>query len=522
MHRLVIALVTLIGLTGAAFLAGYLLLFSASTDRAAALAPARSAFYLNVYLQPSTGQQMNLSGLIGRLPGFADEASLDEKVDQVVENLLGSTELGLDYRDQIKPWLGNQIALAGWPVDGDMAASEAVVIAEVKDRAAAQAALDELATDGGVTFTTQAYEGVDVQVAEAGAYAFVGEMLVFGETSAGIEAVVDVDGGAESLAARADFRSTMDGLPPDHLASAFLDLAALGEATDTGDQLSAFSTAGAALIAERDGLRLSGSAPFDVDAAASASAAGFGLGGEPTSLVDWMPEDTIAELVIFGLSKTLEDAEAAAATAPQGEEITSAIDTVRAIASFGLGIDIDADVLPLLDREVGIALTGVAGDVPHGQLLLRPEDPDAAEVALARVVDRLVAIGASTRTEAGPGAEITVLTVPQAPEIAYAVADGIIVIGLGIEDVTAALEAHADGRALAGTDRYARTFEVAGERAGNEIFVDVAALVDLMGETIELPADVRDILAQVGTFGFTAPSRADQIEFHAVLTVDEP
>ena len=99
MHRVVVALVALIGLTGAAFVAGYFLLFSASSDRAAALAPADSAFYLNIYLQPSTGQQMNLGGLIGRLPGFADEASLDDKVDQVVENLLGATGLTLDYSE---------------------------------------------------------------------------------------------------------------------------------------------------------------------------------------------------------------------------------------------------------------------------------------------------------------------------------------------------------------------------------------------------------------------------------------
>ena len=121
MHRLVVALVTLIGLTGAVFIAGYLLLFSASNDRAATLAPADTVFYLNVYLQPSTGQQMNLGGLIGRLPGFADDASLDEKVDQVVENLLGASGLGLDYREKIKPWLGTKSrsqagrTMATWP-----------------------------------------------------------------------------------------------------------------------------------------------------------------------------------------------------------------------------------------------------------------------------------------------------------------------------------------------------------------------------------------------------------------------
>ena len=88
MHRLVIASVTLIGLVGIAVVAGYLVLFAGGGDRAASLAPANTVAYANVYLQPSTGQQANLSGLIGRLPGFADEAALDDKIDQVVQNLL--------------------------------------------------------------------------------------------------------------------------------------------------------------------------------------------------------------------------------------------------------------------------------------------------------------------------------------------------------------------------------------------------------------------------------------------------
>ena len=39
------------------------------------------------------------------------------------QNLLGGT--GIDYREQVKPWLGNQVALAGWPTDGDPASAEA-------------------------------------------------------------------------------------------------------------------------------------------------------------------------------------------------------------------------------------------------------------------------------------------------------------------------------------------------------------------------------------------------------------
>jgi hypothetical protein len=520
MHRLVVALVSLIGLAGVAFIGGYLLLFSVSTDRAAALAPAHTAFYVNVYLQPSTGQQMNLGGLIGRLPGFADDASLDEKVDQVVQNLLSQT--GLDYRGQVKPWLGNQIALAGWPVEGDLANPTVVVIAEVKDRPAAEAALEQIAADSGEPFAARTYEGVELQVSDATAYGFVGGMLVVGQAAAGVEAVVDVQGGAASLAGRADFRSTMADLPPDHLASLFFDLAALGEVTDTADQLSGVSTAGAALTAERDGLRLSGSVPFDAEQAAASSRAGFALGSEPSSLTEWMPEDTVAELVVFGLQQTLEDAEAAAASTPEGEELAGALDTFRALAAFGLGVDLDADILPLLDREVAIAISGFDGTLPSGQLLLRPEDPEAAADALERLVDGLTSFtGGEATTETVAGVEVTTVEVTDVGEVAYAVTDGIVILGLGVDDVRAALEAHADGRGLATSDAYVRTFEVAGERAGNEAFVDIGAIVDLLGADADLPDDARDILGQVGTFGFTAPSRNDQIEFHAVLTIDE-
>ncbi|HEV2951717.1 MAG TPA: hypothetical protein VGZ51_06415, partial [Actinomycetota bacterium] len=117
--------------------------------------------------------------------------------------------------------------------------------------------------------------------------------------------------------------------------------------------------------------------------------------------------------------------------------------------------------------------------------------------------------------------EVTVIEVPDIGEVAYAITDGIVIIGFGIDDVGAAIEAHADGDTLAASDAYVRTFEVAGARAGNEVFVDIGAVVELLGLEADLPDDARDILGQVGTFGFTAPSRDNQIEFHAVLTIDE-
>ena len=516
MHRLVIASVTLLGLTGAAFLGAYLFLFGAATDRASALVPADSAFYANVYLRPSAGQQMNLGQLIGRLPGFADEASLDDKVDQIVQNLLADT--GVDYRQHIKPWLGDQVAVAGRANAEDPTQSPAVVIAEVKDRAAAETSLADLA-DGSAEPST--YEGVEVQPVEGGAYAFVGEMLVFGTDAESVHAVIDTSNGGPSLADDEQFVAAMAELEEDHLASAFVDVGSIAAAGDVAEQFGSLTTASAVLVAEEDGLRVSGSAPFDSAEAGASARDQFALGSEPSSLVDWMPDETLAELVVFGLRQTLEDAETAIANVPEGEELTSSLDTLRAIAAFGLGIDLDADVLPLLDREVAVALTGLEGGVPSGQLLLRPDDPAAAGEALDRIAERLTAIGATTTTDEVDGTEVTTLGLPDTGEVAYAVVDEIVILGFGSDDVTAAIEAHASGESLGASEPYRRAFEVAGARAGTEAFVDIGALVDLLGDGLDLPADARDILSSVGSVALTAPSSEDRIEFHAVVTVEE-
>src|SRR3712207_7179631 len=43
---------------------------------------------------------------------------------------------------------------------------------------------------------------------------------------------------------------------------------------------------------------------FRSEAAEPSNRSGFALGGEPSSLVDWMPDGTLAEVVVFGLRQT--------------------------------------------------------------------------------------------------------------------------------------------------------------------------------------------------------------------------
>jgi hypothetical protein len=516
MHRLVIASVTLIGLVAVAVLASYLVLFAGAADRAATLAPANTIVYANLYLQPSTGQQLNLSGLIGRLPGFADDAALDEKVDQVVQNLLSMT--GIDYRTHVKPWLGDQVAVAAWPSGVDALQSATVLLAEASDPETARSSLAGLAADQGFTMSTETYGGTELEVADGMAYAIVDDMVVIGGDAEAIHAVIDTSAGAESLATQESFTEATDGLP-DHLASFYVDLAAVAAASGTTTDLGGATTASAVLVAETDGLRLSGSAPLPDVAASPATEP------EPQqgTLTAWMPERTLAEVTMFDVRGVLEQAFAVAEEVPEGEEVAGSLDTVRALAALALGVDLDQDVLPLLDGETAIAFGGIGPTaMPSGQLLLRPSDPEAALNVLRQVADRIGSTGGTSSTETLEGVEITVVSVPDTIDAAFGVVDGAVVIGLSPGDVAAVAEARTSGFTLDGTGAYEQAFEVAGTRSGTEAWMDVGTLGGLLSLVVELPDDARDILSGLGSLALTVPTRADQIEFHAVLTVPEP
>jgi hypothetical protein len=515
MHRLVIASVTLIGLVGIAVVAGYLVLFAGGGDRAATLAPASTVAYANVYLQPSTGQQANLSALVGQLPGFADEAALDDKIDQVAQNLLSTT--GIDYRADVKPWLGDQIAVAAWPNGSDPLEAATVVIAATSDPEVARSSIADLLAAQGLNFKTETYEGIEVYKSET-AYALVDGMLVVGNGADAIHDVIDASLGTDSLATQPAFVDAMDEQPNDYLASFYVDLAGLAEASGAAADLGSITTASAVLVAEPDGLKLSGSAPLSTSSAADSSAAPT---AEQGTLTGWMPEGTLAEITVFGLRDALEAGLAVAGDVPEGEEVTSALDTLRALAAFALGVDLDADVLPLLDGETALAVGGIgATGMPSGQLLLLPSDPDAGVGVLGRIADRIGASGGSSSTETLEGIDVTTISIPDTGEAAFGLVDGVVVIGLGAADVAAVAEARNSGLTLESSSAYEQAFDVAGVRAGTEVFVDVGTAGGLLTLLVELPDDARDILSGLGAFALTIPTEANQIEFRAVLTVE--
>ena len=72
---------------------------------------------------------------------------------------------------------------------------------------------------------------------------------------------------------------------------------------------------------------------------------------------------------------------------------------------------------------------------------------------------------------------------------------------------------------LATDERYGAPFELTGAHAGNELWADVATLVDALAGTFDPGSELRDILHQIGELAISATATDGQLEIHGVLTV---
>jgi len=527
MHRLVIAATTLLSLIGALVVVAYLLIFGAATDRAATIAPARSLAYVSIYLTPSTGQQMRLADVLTKLPGFTDRDAVGTKIDEFAQRFLG--DAGLDYRADVKPWLGNEVAVAVIaPASGQgMSGNGSLIIAAVRDEAAARAAIARIVAKANGTTRSQTYSGVPVTVAsgpagQAGAFAILEGMLLAGSDEATLHAAIDAaQGRASSLAESDAFRRATEPLPTDRLALAYLDISGAASAGGQAALASGYHGAALALVARSDGLQVTGHAPFDTAAANPSARANFALGSEPAALPDWMPATTHAELVFFGARQTFDAVVAQLGSAPGGQQAQQTITQLRALAALGLGIDLDKDLLPLFDRETAVAIQQLRPTSVRGQVLVRPSDGNGGVAAMKRITESLRGRGSDVTEQQVSGTTVTTIAVPQVGTVAWAAQDGVIVLGLTAEDVSAALEAHASGATLGSAAAYRSTFDAAGGRGGNEVYVDAAGVlpwVDSLG-LVNLPSDARDILTHVGAAAISIATDQNQIEIHATVTV---
>ena len=119
--------------------------FSTGPQPAEAL-PDSTVGYVSVDLDPSGGQKIEALRTLRKFPAFKDKVGLDTGDDvreRIFEEIQKSSSCdGLDYGDDIEPWLGDRMAVAAVDTGGDIPTP--VFVLQVTDEDAADAGLDKI------------------------------------------------------------------------------------------------------------------------------------------------------------------------------------------------------------------------------------------------------------------------------------------------------------------------------------------------------------------------------------------
>ena len=165
--------------------------------------PASTIGYASIDLDPSGSQKIEAVKMLRKFPAFKDKIGLDTK-DDLRKKLFDEIQKdahcsGLDYTDDIEPWLGDRAAVAA--VDEGKDRPTPVLVLQVKDADKADAGLDKIkkcaSGDSGATGS------------DSGGWAVNGDWAIIAETDKVAQQVAD-DAENSSLADDEDYQNWTD------------------------------------------------------------------------------------------------------------------------------------------------------------------------------------------------------------------------------------------------------------------------------------------------------------------------
>ncbi len=148
---------------------------SSPASTVAGYVPADSVAYGELRLDLPGDQRQEIGKFLSKFPGFADQAALDTKLDEVLDRLLADgTDGKQTYTRDIKPWFDGELAFSMGPLPSDPKAlteegsaaahTRALLLLSIKDEALARAWFTKALTDMGVTGTPETYQDTELTV----------------------------------------------------------------------------------------------------------------------------------------------------------------------------------------------------------------------------------------------------------------------------------------------------------------------------------------------------------------------
>jgi hypothetical protein len=467
-----LAALVIVGVPSA--LALYLGLARGTGDVVDRMVPNDAEVYATLYLDPSLSQKRNIQGLIGHFPALHSTDQLQGHIDQGMDMALKPE--GLSFEDDVRPWLGTQVAVALRLAGGT---PTAVIIAS-KDDARATATLARIrTTDSGRKdgWSQHQHGGVTVSVGapSAGgdgipiAYAYLDHTAVVGNSAAMIEEVIDTDQGKRpALRTTAAYTSTMQRLPADRVGVAYASGPAITSAMrqalsdggltppgllDAFDHGAAFlKSAGLAVSALQNGFAADLAFVTDSSKLTPAERKAVQRATTANTALDWIPGDAAGFVALGGLHDGLQSLlqGMTAGTGATGLDLTGPLQS--------LGLSDPHGVVSHLTGDLAVEVrTGAASAIPGGALLAGTDDAQAVRSFLDGLASGFAQL-APTHTETYRGATITSLPMPGLSDgglaPAYTALDGMTVIGSSPAEVRAVLDAHAAGSRVTATPKF--------------------------------------------------------------------
>ena len=450
---------------------------------AAKVIPADALAYVNVALdsgRPAGAQALKLAK---RFPDYGlAVAALQTRLGL----LAGSATTGA-FATSVKPWLGNEAALA--LLSTPTASTSSLLVLDERDRAKAQAFLGRAGAGRAVS-----YHGTELlHTATGGAAAFVSHYLVLGSET-GVRAAVDVAGGrAPSLAASATYHSAAAGEPDDRVLEAYASASGVrvlagrrGLPGALGQLLyqPALSAVSLSLSPAGNG------AHVRIHSALDSSLLRVGAAPGPPfrpSLAQAVPAGSVLMLDVARLDRVAPRILSAGAAGGVAGQVGPLLQRLgRALASEGVNV---AGLLALFDGETAVTITSGASK-PALLIVARTAHEQQVRTQLAGLEIPLQQL--FPPAAAGPGqapsftdrqvAGVTIHRLALAPglELDYAINNGFLLVSTGAGAIASAVQ---HPRGLAADPTYRAALPAVPEKVTSLLFLDFSQLLSLGEQT---------------------------------------
>ena len=481
--------------------------------------PSGAVVYGEVRLDLPGDQRQEVGEFLSHFPGFADQAALDTKLDEVLDKLVSDASDGKQtFTKDIKPWFDGELAFSAGPLPdpktilsgpegSGLGAARALALLSIKDEALARAWFEDAFKQSGATTTTETYNGVPLTIfagkdGPKAAFAILdGKVAVAGDV-ASVKAAVDT-GGQGGFADEPGAKAALDAPSDDHIGFVYLALGPIIDWTQSLGQAVTDSKVLGVPAASTEAydkfipawtafwLRVEGDALVMESAAPKAETQVGPTTDRKSDVAEHVPASAIALVVSHDTGTTLKQALDLYKGEASLKEVTDAIDQ-------GLGILGGADNAIGWIGDTGFVVNR-SGDEIEGGLVVLPTDVEDAKrlfTSIRNLAPLSGVAGVTFRDEDYHGTTISVASIDVGAlagdslpikldklEIAWAVTDDIVVIGTGPAFVQHVLDT-TDATSLASNDRYEAL--LARVKAGTgSAFVDIAAVRDLVEDKVK-------------------------------------